>query len=107
MGIHLPVSQMSLPKLSVRHLLGIRELTREDLLAIFHVAEQMQGNGHGFEAKRDVLAGKTVVNLFVEDSTRTRNSFQLAETRLGAAVLNVTGGEVLFQRGKLCLIPFR
>lgn len=106
-GVKLPVSLMSLPHLSVQHLLGIRELTREDLLAIFRVARQMRENFLIPGRRSDLLAGKTVVNLFVEDSTRTRNSFQLAASRLGASVLNVTGGGSSLSKGETLLDTVR
>lgn len=98
---------MSLPRLSVRHLLGIRELTRRDILAVFHTAQRIRENSPDFGERRSILAGRTVVNLFVEDSTRTRNSFQLAASRLGAAVLNVTGGGSSISKGETLLDTVR
>lgn len=98
---------MSLPRLSVRHLLGIRELTREDILAVFHRARQIREKTSDLPEMKSVLAGRTVVNLFVEDSTRTRNSFHLAASRLGAAVLNVTGGGSSISKGETLLDTVR
>ena len=98
---------MNLPNLSVRHLLGIRELTREDILALLHSALKMRREYLEPGIKGEILTGKTVVNLFVEDSTRTRNSFQLAETRLGASVLNVTGGGSSLSKGETLLDTVR
>ena len=94
---------MNLPKLSVRHLLGIRKLSRDDILSILHVAKHMRESYLESGNKGETLQGKTVVNLFVEDSTRTRNSFHLAATRLGASVLNVTGGGSSLSKGETLL----
>ncbi|MGE3799996.1 MAG: aspartate carbamoyltransferase catalytic subunit [Candidatus Kapaibacterium sp.] len=94
---------MNLPKLSVRHLLGIRELSSRDILTTLHVAGTMRQNYLDSGVRGTLLQGKTVVNLFIEDSTRTRNSFQLAETRLGATSLNVTGGGSSLSKGETLL----
>ena len=94
---------MDLPKLSVRHLLGIRELSVRDILTILHVAGRMRKDYLEPGVAGDLLKGKTIVNLFIEDSTRTRNSFQLAETRLGGSPLNVTGGGSSLSKGETLL----
>lgn len=98
---------MNLPRLSVRHLLGIRELTREDILAIFRTVRWIRDECSNQADRRTILAGRTVVNLFIEDSTRTRNSFQLAESRLGATALNVTGGGSSLSKGETLLDTVR
>lgn len=78
-------------------------MTRDDLLAVFRVARLMRTE-YLFPGRRgDFLQGTTVVNLFVEDSTRTRNSFQLAASRLGASVLNVAGGGSSLSKGESLL----
>jgi aspartate carbamoyltransferase catalytic subunit len=72
-----------------RNLLGIAQLSREDILHVLDGAERW------FETARDdvknarVLHGRTVVNVFFESSTRTRTSFEVAGKRLGADVVNV------------------
>ncbi|MGO1629200.1 aspartate carbamoyltransferase catalytic subunit [Microbacterium sp.] len=72
----------------MRHLLDTRTLSREDAIRILDVAEDM-ADTQGREVKKlPTLRGKTVVNLFFEDSTRTRISFEAAAKRLSADVIN-------------------
>jgi aspartate carbamoyltransferase catalytic subunit len=72
-----------------RHLLSAADLTRDDALQILDTAEQMDRTVAGREVKKlPTLRGRTVVNLFYEDSTRTRTSFELAAKRLSADVVN-------------------
>lgn len=72
----------------MRHLLDTRTLGREDAIRILDVAEDM-ADTQGREVKKlPTLRGKTVVNLFFEDSTRTRISFEAAAKRLSADVIN-------------------
>ncbi len=72
----------------MRHLLDTRTLAREDAIRILDVAEDM-AETQGREVKKlPTLRGKTVVNLFFEDSTRTRISFEAAAKRLSADVIN-------------------
>jgi aspartate carbamoyltransferase catalytic subunit len=72
----------------MRHLLDTRTLGREDALAILDVAEDMADTQRREVKKLPTLRGKTVVNLFFEDSTRTRISFEAAAKRLSADVIN-------------------
>jgi len=72
----------------LKHLLSANDLTRESAIAILDVAEEMAGVNSRSIKKLPTLQGKTVVNLFFEDSTRTRISFELAEKRLSADVIN-------------------
>jgi aspartate carbamoyltransferase catalytic subunit len=72
----------------VKHLLSTRDLTRESAIALLDVAEDMAAFGTRDVKKLPALRGKTVVNLFYEDSTRTRISFEAAEKRLSADVIN-------------------
>jgi aspartate carbamoyltransferase catalytic subunit len=71
-----------------KHLLGLEELTREEIVAILDLAEHFTQDSQDRRRKRSNLAGKVVVNLFFEPSTRTRMSFGLAARRLGAEVLD-------------------
>ncbi len=72
-----------------RHLLSAADLSRDDTLEILDAAEQMDRAIAGREVKKlPPLRGRTVVNLFYEDSTRTRTSFELAAKRLSADVVN-------------------
>lgn len=68
----------------MRHLLTLAELDRAAITRLLDRAERFRGGG----APRDLLAGRTVLTLFFEPSTRTRTSFVLASKRLGADTLN-------------------
>ncbi|NLA10342.1 MAG: aspartate carbamoyltransferase catalytic subunit [Microbacteriaceae bacterium] len=70
------------------HLLDTKTLSRERALAILDVAEDMADTQQREIKKLPTLRGKTVVNLFFEDSTRTRISFEAASKRLSADVIN-------------------
>lgn len=72
----------------MRHLLDTQFLSREDALRILDVAEDMSDSQSREVRKLPTLRGKTVVNLFFEDSTRTRISFEAAAKRLSADVIN-------------------
>src|SRR6478752_5315539 len=72
-----------------RHLLSAADLGREEALRILDTAEHLDRALSGREVKKlPPLRGRTVVNLFYEDSTRTRTSFELAAKRLSADVVN-------------------
>ncbi|MGV2983688.1 aspartate carbamoyltransferase catalytic subunit [Microbacterium sp. AGC85] len=72
----------------MRHLLDTHTLDREGALRILDVAEDMSDTQSRENRKLPTLRGKTVVNLFFEDSTRTRISFEAAAKRLSADVIN-------------------
>ncbi|MDU0368615.1 aspartate carbamoyltransferase catalytic subunit [Microbacterium sp. NPDC089180] len=72
----------------MRHLLDTQHLSRADALEILDVAEDMADTQRREIKKLPTLRGKTVVNLFFEDSTRTRISFEAAAKRLSADVIN-------------------
>ena len=76
---------------ALRHkdLLGIADLTPEEIQLILNTAEAMKEIGLRTIKKVPALRGKTVVNLFFEPSTRTRTSFEIAEKRLSADTLNI------------------
>ena len=85
-----------------KDLLGIGDLSSEEIYLILDTAEAMREIGQRPIKKVPTLRGKTVVNLFYEPSTRTRTSFEIAEKRLSADTLNiavatssVTKGETL------------
>ncbi len=73
-----------------KHLLGIEELTTDELRLILDTAESFREVSTREIKKVPALRGKTVVNLFYEASTRTRTSFEVAAKRLSADVLNVS-----------------
>ena len=71
-----------------RHLLSIHDLTPEDIVRVLDTAESFREVGTRVIKKVPALRGRTVVNLFYENSTRTRISFELAAKRLSADVIN-------------------
>jgi aspartate carbamoyltransferase catalytic subunit len=72
-----------------RHLLGLEQLTREEIVTLLDTAERFRDDSDRRQRKkRTNLTGRVVVNLFFEPSTRTRTSFSLAARRLGADVLD-------------------
>jgi aspartate carbamoyltransferase catalytic subunit len=72
----------------MRHLLSTKDLSRAEAIAVLDVAEEMADVNTREVKKLPALRGKTVVNLFFEDSTRTRISFEAAAKRLSADVIN-------------------
>ncbi|XPP25988.1 MAG: aspartate carbamoyltransferase catalytic subunit [Leucobacter sp.] len=72
----------------MRHLLDTRTLEKDDALLLLDTAEDMAATQQREMRKLPTLRGKTVVNLFYEDSTRTRISFEAAAKRLSADVIN-------------------
>ncbi|WP_250505907.1 aspartate carbamoyltransferase catalytic subunit [Bowdeniella massiliensis] len=72
----------------MKHLLNAKDLTKVEVLRLLDTAEAMAATQDRQVKKLPVLRGKTVVNLFFEDSTRTRISFEAAAKRLSADVIN-------------------
>jgi aspartate carbamoyltransferase catalytic subunit len=72
----------------IKHLLSINQLDRHDVIRILDTAESFREVGTRVIKKVPALRGRTVVNLFYEDSTRTRISFEIAAKRLSADVIN-------------------
>jgi aspartate carbamoyltransferase catalytic subunit len=72
----------------MRHLLSTRDLQRDDAIGLLDIAEDMSDVQNREVKKLPTLRGRTVVNLFFEDSTRTRTSFEVAAKRLSADVIN-------------------
>ncbi len=71
------------------HLLGIEGLSPATIVALLDLSESYIDTSRSLVKKRDVLNGRTVINLFFENSTRTRTSFEVAAKRLGADVINM------------------
>ena len=72
----------------MRHLLSTKDLSRDEAIAILDLAEDMAQAQTREVKKLPALRGKTIVNLFFEDSTRTKTSFEAAAKRLSADVIN-------------------
>ena len=90
-------------QLSNKHLLGINDLTAEDIQLIFENADQFIDVINRPIKKVPSLRDTTIVNLFFENSTRTRISFELAEKRLSADVLNFTSSSSSVKKGETLL----
>jgi aspartate carbamoyltransferase catalytic subunit len=73
-----------------KHLLGLRDLSRQEIETILDTAQGFEEFSTRSVKKAPALRGKVVVNMFFEDSTRTRNSFTLAANRLSADVIEFT-----------------
>jgi aspartate carbamoyltransferase catalytic subunit len=86
--------------LSVEHLLGIKYLKKEDLDLIFETADQVKEVINRPIKKVPSLRDITIANLFFENSTRTKLSFELAEKRLSADVINFSAGQSSVKKGE-------
>lgn len=89
--------------LSVNHLLGIKDLTREDIQLILDTADTFREVLNRPIKKVPSLRDITIANLFFEDSTRTRVSFELAEKRLSADVVNFSASSSSVKKGETLL----
>jgi len=94
---------MSITTLSTKHLLGIKYITKDDILAIFKAAQDFKEVLNRPIKKVPSLRDVTIANLFFENSTRTRISFELAEKRLSADVLNFTASSSSVSKGETLL----
>ena len=83
-----------------KDLLGIRELERREIETILDTAAAFKTVGSRDIKKVPALRGKTMVNFFVEPSTRTRTSFELAAFRLSADVVNISAANSSLQKGE-------
>jgi len=82
------------------HLLSMHDVTAEDVVRILDTAESFREVGTRVIKKVPALRGRTVVNLFYENSTRTRISFELAAKRLSADVINFSSGGSSVSKGE-------
>jgi len=87
-------------KWTKKHLLGIEELSPEEIQIILDYAERFKEVLARPIPKVPALRGKTIVNLFSEPSTRTRSSFELAEKRLSADSLSLAASSSSFKKGE-------
>ncbi len=83
-----------------RHLLDLQSLSTEELTLILDTSRHFKALGERPKKKVPALLGKTVINLFVEPSTRTRISFELAAVRLSADVVNVSAEASSLKKGE-------
>ena len=84
----------------MRHLTSIRELTKDSAISLLENAQQLSQVNDREVKKLPALRGKTVVNLFFENSTRTRISFEVAAKRLSADVINFSADTSSVSKGE-------
>lgn len=90
-------------QLSVRHLLGIKDLTAQDIQLIFETADNFKEILNRPIKKVPSLRDITIANVFFENSTRTRLSFELAEKRLSADIVNFSSSGSSVKKGETLL----
>lgn len=83
-----------------RHLLSCEKLTARDINSLLDLADKAADINRQVDKKRDLLRGRTLINLFFEASTRTQSSFELAGKRLGADVMNMNVSTSSVQKGE-------
>ena len=86
-----------------KHLLAIEGLTPPEIGHLLDVAENYVLLNRSGKTQRDLLRGRTLINLFFEDSTRTRTSFEIAGKRLGADVINMSVATSSVNKGETLL----
>lgn len=84
----------------MKHLVSIRDLSKEQALSLLQDAQEFSQVNAREIKKMPTLRGRTVVNLFFENSTRTRVSFEIAATRLSADVINVSAESSSVTKGE-------
>ena len=92
-----PIAQASFTR---RHLLTCEELTAGEISSLLDLADKAAEGNRQVIKKRDILRGRTLINLFFEVSTRTQSSFELAGKRLGADVMNMNVSTSSVQKGE-------
>ena len=91
---------MAAEKLSTRHLLGIKDITLNDIELIFKTADNFKGLINRPIRKVNSLRDITIANIFFENSTRTKLSFELAQKRLSADVINFAASSSSVSKGE-------
>ena len=91
---------MAAEKLSTRHLLGIKDINRNDIELIFETADNFKGVINRPIKRVPSLRDITIANIFFENSTRTKLSFELAEKRLSADVVNFAASSSSVSKGE-------
>ena len=86
--------------LSVKHLIDTNSLTADDISQILDTAASFEEVNKRSIKKVPALRGRTIVNLFLEPSTRTKSSFELAEKRLSADSLSMGGSTSSVVKGE-------
>src|SRR3954447_18335328 len=99
-GSGAPSLTASPPNWTRRHLLGLDVLSRDELNLVLDSAAMLKEATDGCRRKLSLLAGKTIANLFFENSTRTRTSFSLAARRLGADTVDFSASGSSLSKGE-------
>ena len=86
--------------LSTRDIISIRDLTQDDVATVLDTAESFEEVNERTIKKLPTLRGRTIVNLFLEPSTRTRTSFEIAAKRLSADAINMSGSASATSKGE-------
>lgn len=86
--------------LNRKDLLGLRDVSAEEITLILDNAEEMKRLVNSGKKSFDLLKGKTLITLFYENSTRTRSSFELAGKYLGATEINISASSSSVQKGE-------
>ena len=85
---------------SYRHLLSIEGLSRFDIEKLLDLADEYVETNRQADKKHSILRGRTLINMFFENSTRTRTSFELAGKRLGGDVINMSVSSSSIKKGE-------
>ncbi|MGE4221488.1 MAG: aspartate carbamoyltransferase catalytic subunit [Alphaproteobacteria bacterium] len=93
-------SEAAAHRFPYRHLLGIEGLPPEPITLLLDLADSYVEQSRQPDKKSDVLRGRTLINLFFENSTRTRTSFELAGKRLGSDVINMSVSTSSVRKGE-------
>jgi len=83
-----------------RHILGMEGVPREEIEALLDLSESYIDQNRQDDKKSSILRGRTLINVFFENSTRTRTSFELAGKRLGADVINMSVSSSAIKKGE-------
>lgn len=95
-----PRPDESLGRFRHRHLLGIEGLSPDEITLLLDLSEAYVEQNRAPEKKSALLRGRTIINLFYENSTRTRTSFELAGKRLGGDVINMSAEASSVKKGE-------
>ena len=95
-----PAPDTALYRFPHRHLLGIEGLSATEITATLELADAYVAQNRRPDKKSDVLRGRTIINLFFENSTRTQASFELAGKRLGGDVMNMSVSTSSIKKGE-------
>ena len=83
-----------------RHILGMEGVPKEEIESLLDLSESYIEQNRQDDKKSSILRGRTLINVFFENSTRTRTSFELAGKRLGADVINMSVSSSAIKKGE-------